>query len=146
MYDVNDILARLQKGETPDDIANECAQVLNAAMELDKKNKEAELQKQKAAEAEKEAKLDKYAKDMADAMLNYFTVLDPEAVELMNDENMFDVKEVRQTLDASYATIKSMLALAGALADKKPITMTPSSSSITSADASIAKFLKSFGL
>ena len=138
MYDVNEILARLQKGETPDDIANDCAKAINAAIELDKKNKEAELQKQK--EAEKEAKLDKYAKIMADAMIDYFTVLDPTVVELMNEENTFDVAEVRKTLDTSYATVKSMLALAGAMADKKPITTTPS------ADASIAEFLKSFGL
>ena len=145
MYEVNDILARLQKGESPETIANECAQALNAAMELDKKQKEAELQKQKEAElqkakaAEKEAKLNKYAEDMAAAMLNYFTVLDPEVIELMDEENVFDVKEVRETLDASYATIKSMLALAGVVADKKP-------ASLSDADASIAKFLKSFGL
>ena len=138
MYDVNEILARLQKGETPDGIANDCAKAINAAIELDKKNKEAELQKQK--EAEKEAKLDKYAKIMADAMIDYFTVLDPTVVELMNEENTFDVVEVRKTLDTSYATVKSMLALAGIMADKKPITTTPS------ADASIAEFLKSFGL
>lgn len=138
MYDVNEILARLQKGETPDDIANDCAKAINAAMELDKKNKEAELQKQK--EAEKEAKLDKYAKIMADAMIDYFTVLDPTVVELMSEENTFDVAEVRKTLDTSYATVKSMLALANVMADKKPV------STIPSADASIAEFLKSFGL
>lgn len=138
MYDVNEILARLQKGETPDDIANDCAKAINAAIELDKKNKEAELQK--AKEAEKEAKLNKYAKIMADAMIDYFTVLDPTVVELMNEENTFDVAEVRKTLDTSYATVKSMLALATVMADKKPITTTPS------ADASIAEFLKSFGL
>ena len=140
MYDVNEILARLQKGETPDDIANDCAKAINAAMELDKKNKEAELQKQKEKEAEKEAKLDKYAKIMADAMIDYFTVLDPTVVELMNEENTFDVAEVRKTLDTSYATVKSMLALANVMADKKPV------STIPSADASIAEFLKSFGL
>ena len=138
MYDVNEILARLQKGETPDDIANDCAKAINAAIELDKKNKEAELQKQK--EVEKEAKLDKYAKIMADAMIDYFTVLDPTVVELMSEENTFDVAEVRKTLDTSYATVKSMLALATVIADKKPATTTPS------ADASIAEFLKSFGL
>jgi hypothetical protein len=136
MYDVNEILARLQKGEKPETIANEFAKAINDAVALDKKNKEDAA----AKEAEKEAKLDKYAKIMADAMIDYFTVLDPTVVELMNEENTFDVAEVRKTLDTSYTTVKSMLALATVMADKKPITTTPS------ADASIAEFLKSFGL
>lgn len=143
MYDVNEILARLQKGEKPETIANEFAKAINDAVALDKKNKEAAA----AKEAEKEAKLNKYAKIMADAMIDYFTVLDPTVVELMNEENTFDVAEVRKTLDTSYATVKSMLALADAMANKKSITITPSASAITaSADDSIAEFLKSFGL
>ena len=43
MYNVEDILARIQKGESPEDIANEFAAVVNAAIDLDKKQKEEAL-------------------------------------------------------------------------------------------------------
>ena len=98
MYDVNEILARLQKGETPDDIANDCAKAINAAIELDKKNKEAELQKQKAAE--KENKLNTLAKTMLEAILEYVKVAEPEVAAMLGDEVTLDVSEVRSTLDS----------------------------------------------
>lgn len=145
MYDVNEILARIQKGEKPEDIANECAKAINDAISLDKKQKEeaaaAELQKK----TEKEAKLNKYAQDMANAMINYFTTLDPEITELMDEQDAFDAAEVRKTLDASYAAVKSMLALTSIISDSKP-TPAPSTILKKSDDDHIKDFLKNFGL
>ena len=141
MYDVNEILARIQKGEKPEDIANECAKAINDAISLDKKQKEEAAAVELQKKTEKEAKLNKYAQDMADAMINYFTTLDPEITELMDEQDAFDAAEVRKTLDASYAAVKSMLALASVMSDSKP-TPTPKKSD----DDYIKDFLKSFGL
>ena len=48
MYNSADILARLRKGETPDDIANEMANALNAAQDA--------LKAEKAKAAQEEEK------------------------------------------------------------------------------------------
>lgn len=141
MFDVNAILARLQNGETPDDIANECAKALNDAMTLDKKQKEAAAAAELQKKTEREEKLNKYAQDMVDAIINYFSILDPEVVELMDEHDALDAVEVRKTLDTSYAAIKSMLALTSIVSDSKP-TPTPTKSD----DDHIKDFLKSFGL
>lgn len=139
MYDVNAILARLQNGETPDDIANECAKAINAAIELDKKNKEAELQKAK------EAELDGYVNDMLTAMTNYLKASSPEVAAMMDkdDVEMIDPAELRKMLDASVAAALLAVKLADGL-DAKPTT--PTVKAARTPDDSIGEFLKSFGL
>ena len=139
MYDVNAILARLQNGETPDDIANECAQAINAAIELDKKNKEAELQKAK------EAELNGYVNDMLTAMTNYLKASSPEVAAMMaeDDVEMIDPAELRKMLDASVAAALLAVKLADGL-DAKPTT--PTVKATRTPDDSIGEFLKSFGL
>ena len=134
MYDVNEILARLQKGESPEVIANECAKVINDAIELDKKNKEAELQK--AKEAEKEAKLNALAETMLESILEYVKISAPEVAELLDDEVALDASEVRKTLDS----IIPMVAAAANLA-AVPVKKTDKASS---ADAAISAFLDAF--
>ena len=98
MYDVNEILARLQKGESPEAIANEYAKAINDAIALDKKNKEAELQK--AKEAEKENKLNALAETMLESILEYVKVAEPEVAVMLGDEATLDVSDVRSTLDS----------------------------------------------
>ena len=134
MYDVNEILARLQKGETPDDIANDCAKAINAAIELDKKNKEAELQKQKAAE--KEAKLNALANTVAETILEYVRVSAPEVAKLLDEETALDASEVRKTLDSIIPMVAAAAQLA-AMPVKK-------SDKASSADDAIAAFLDAF--
>ena len=138
MYDVNAILARLQNGETPDDIANECAKAINAAIELDKKNKEAELQKQK------EAELDKYINDMTVAMTNYIKAAYPEVADLMDEDTVLDVSEIRKMLDMSVRAAIASLELAEALSSKSAAT--PTSKATKTPDDAISQFLKTFGL
>lgn len=139
MYDVNAILARLQNGETPDDIANECAKAINAAIELDKKNKEAELQKAK------EAELNGYVNDMLTAIANYLKASSPEVAAMMdeNDVEMIDPAELRKMLDASVAAALLAVKLADGL-DAQPTT--PTVKAARTPDDSIGEFLKSFGL
>ena len=139
MYDVNAILTRLQNGETPDDIANECAKASNAAIELDKKNKEAELQKAK------EAELNGYINDIIAAMTNYLKASSPEVAALIDKEGteMIDPAELRKMLDASVAAALLAVKLADGL-DIKPAAPTPKAA--RTPDDSIGEFLKSFGL
>ena len=138
MYNVNDLLAKIQAGSTPDDLANEFATALNLAMDLDKKNKEAELQKAK------EAELDGYVNDMIVAMNNYLKASNPEVAALMDDDDdLIDPAELRKMLDASIATALLAVKLADGL-DVKP-SPSPSKAPKTSDDA-ISQFLKNFGL
>lgn len=139
MYDVNAILSRLQSGETPDDIANECAKAINAAIELDKKNKEAELQKAK------EAELNGYVNDMLTAMTNYLKASSPEVAAMMdeNDVEMINPAELRKMLDASVAAALLAVKLADDLDVK---TSAPATKAVRTPDDSIGEFLKSFGL
>lgn len=134
MYDVNAILTRLQNGEKPEDIANECAKAINDAMELDKKNKEAALQKQK--EAAKEAKLNELAKTMLEAILEYVKVVEPEVAVMLDDEATLDVSEVRSTLD-SIIPMVAAAAKISAVPVKK-------SDKPSSADSAIEAFLNAF--
>ena len=141
MYDVNAILARLQNGETPDNIANECAQAINDAVALDKKNKEAELQKQKA----KEAELNGYINDIIAAMTNYLKASSPEVAALIDKEGteMIDPAELRKMLDASVAAALLAVKLADGL-DIKPAAPAPKAA--RTPDDSLREFLKSVGL
>ncbi len=134
MTNVNEILARLQKGESPEAIANEYAKAINDAIELDKKNKEAELQKQKAAE--KEAKLNALADTMVKTILEYVRVSAPEVAKLLDEENALDASEVRKTLDSIIPMVSAAAQLAAMPAKK--------SDKASSADDAIAAFLDAF--
>ena len=153
MYNVNDILARIQKGESPEDIANEFAAAVNAAIDLDKKEKEAAAQKAKEEAAAKEAKLNKYIADMTTAMSNYVRESHPEVAEFMSADDILDPAEIRNMLDQSINAALAMIALADAMQNKtapaaKPtsIPAKPTSKAAMTADDAIDQFLKNFGL
>jgi hypothetical protein len=137
MTNVNDILARLQKGESADDIATEFANMINDAIKLN----DAENQKQKAAQ-EREDKLNGYAHDIAAALAGYVSVYDPKLAAYLNSEDLdiADIAGIRSTLDTAIATA----ALAVKLADGLDIKPTPSPSKTP--DDAISQFLKNFGL
>ena len=154
MYNVNDILARIQKGESPEDIANEFAAAVNAAIDLDKKEKEAAAQKAKEEAAAKEAKLNGYIVDMTTAMTNYIKLANPEVAEFMTDEDFVDPTEIRKMLDQSINAALAMVALADAMKNKTApaakLTSIPakpaSIKASMTADDAIEQFLKNFGL
>lgn len=151
MYDVNEILARLQKGEKPEAIAEEFANAINDAVALDKKNKEAELQKAKEEAAAKEAKLDSYINDMVVAMTNYIKAAYPTVAELMDESDFVDASEIRKMLDVSVKAAIASLQLAEALTSKHTATeftgfKTPASKATGTPDDAINQFLKNFGL
>ena len=136
MYNVNDILARIQKGEDPKDIANEFANAVNAAIDLDKKQKEAEAAK--AAAAQKEKELSDLATKIATDMTKYIKLSHPEAAELMDGD--ISAEDVRLTLDTSIKTIMATAAMVSSIGTKA------GSKAPKTADDAIEQFLKNFGL
>ena len=148
MYNTNDLLARIQAGENPEDIANEFAKQLNDVIELDRKQKEAEAAAKKEAEKaalQKEADLDKYANDMAEAMLNYVKLAEPEVAKLLEEsDGALDINEMRSMLDAAIKTIVVSLKVAAAF--EPHIDSTPAPKAAKTPDDAINQFLKNFGL
>ena len=144
MYDVKDILARIQAGESPETIANEFADAVNAAVKLN----DEEIQKQKAAEekAAKDAKLDACVQAMATAMSDYIAIAEPELVAELGADNVIDVDEFRHAIDAALAAGKLALNIAKTL-DEKPVTKSKAATSAAKTpDDAINQFLKNFGL
>lgn len=116
MINEKDILARLQAGEDAQKIADELANVLNAAnatylAEVEAKKKaEAEAAK-KAAEAQAvEEEKNELAQIIADAVMDYIDVAAPG---LMDDEDEeLEASEVRKLLDSMIPMMVSLKNLA----------------------------------
>ena len=115
MINEKDILARLQAGEDAQKIADELANVLNAAnatyiAEVEAKKKaEAEAAK-KAAEAQAvEEKKNELAQIIADAVMDYIDVCAPDLID--DDEDPLDGAEVRKLLDGMIPLMVSLKGL-----------------------------------
>ena len=153
MFTKEDILARLQNGETAEDIALEVANALNEA-EAEKKALDAEL----AAKEKEETRVlnaKRVAVDgMLDALCDYL-VASGEG-DLIKDIKDIETDKVIEMLDGSIEMVKSLEKLKdlqfplGEL--HKAATINPRVHKIVvdadedSADAAIDSFLKSFGL
>ena len=135
MYNVNDILARIQKGENPETIAHEFAKSINDAVALDKKQKAEAAAK--AAAAQKEKELAALATSIAADMTKYIKLSSPEAAKLM--DNDISAEDVKLTLDTSIKTIMTTAAMVSSLAPKA------SPKAATTADDAIEQFLKEIG-
>ena len=97
MYTKNDIMARLQKGDDPQTIANEIADTLNAAL------KEYEESKVEAAKKEAAAKKDaEKQKDMTE-LCNMFNAYMHKYYDW--DEGAFDEDDVREIIEATEAAM-----------------------------------------
>ena len=141
MTDVKAILARLQNGESADDIANEFATLINDAVKLN----DAEIQKQKEAEAKAalEENLNAKAQAILDALYDYVSAAAPDlAAELGDDSELYDVEQLRSIVDSALAGVKLSLSIAKSFNDepKADPKVAPS------ADDKIKQFLKNFGL
>jgi hypothetical protein len=144
MFNSNDLLARIQAGENPDTIADEFAKQLNYAMELDRKQKEAEAAAKQEAENAKSAKLDECVQTIVKAMADYISISDPDLAAELNDSDIMDTKSVRETLDAAIAAAKFAMTLAGI--SPKTSTPDPKAKAAKTSDDAISQFLKNFGL
>ena len=147
-----DILARLQNGETADDIALEVATALNAA-EAEKKALDAEL----AAKEKEETRVlnaKRVAVDgMLDALCDYLVAAGED--DFIKDLNEIDTDKVIKMLDGSINMAKSLEKLKGlefpmfginGSVTKPKVHKIVVDADKASADEVIGDFLKEFGL
>ena len=134
MYSSADILARLRKGETPEDIANEMADALNEAQDTLKAEEAKAVQ-----EKEKNEQLDKLAARIAADVNEYLEVA--AGVNLADEERMTgeEVRELTEGLTPLLDLLKDM---------KVSVTKTPHTKTvkIRSPEAVFAKFFKDMGI
>lgn len=144
MTNVDEILARLQNGETMDDIAADISKALTAAGQKFQEEKEKKIAE--AAALEKEAKLNDLAETMLLAIEEYVSVRCPEAVDAESID--MEVAEFREMLDEFLDTMVKMKELFGDFAltaVRVPKTEPKAPKKLKSADDKIADFLKTMG-
>ena len=134
MYNSADILARLRKGETPDDIANEMANALNEAQDALKAEEAKAVQ-----EEEKNKQLDALAARIADDVSEYLEVA--AGIKLTDEERMTG-EEVRNLAD-ELSPLLDLLKNMKVSVKKTPHTKTVK---IQSPEAVFAKFFKDMGI
>ena len=134
MYNSADILARLRKGETPDDIANEMANALNEAQDTLKAEEAKAVQ-----EKEKNEQLDALAARIADDVSEYLEAA--AGIKLTDEERMTgeEVRDLANELSPLLDLLKNM---------KVSIKKTPHTKTvkIQSPEAVFAKFFKDMGI
>ena len=97
MYTKNDIMARLQKGDDPQAIANEIADTLNAALAEYEESQKAAKEKEAAAKKDAEKQ-----KDMTE-LCNMFNAYMHKYYDW--DEGAFDEDDVREIIEATEAAM-----------------------------------------
>ena len=134
MYNSADILARLRKGETPDDIANEMANALNEAQDTLKAEEAKAVQ-----EKEKNEQLNALAARIADDVSEYLEIA--AGIKLTDEERMTG-EEVRDLAD-ELSPLLDLLKNMKVSVKKTPHTKTVK---IQSPEAVFAKFFKDMGI
>ena len=134
MYNSADILARLRKGETPDDIANEMANALNEAQDALKAEEAKAVQEKK-----KNEQLNALAARIADDVSEYLEVA--AGIKLTDEERMTgeEVRDLANELSPLLDLLKNM---------KVSVKKTPHTKTvkIQSPEAVFAKFFKDMGI
>ena len=134
MYNSADILARLRKGETPDNIANEMANALNEAQDALKAEEAKAVQ-----EKEKNEQLNALAARIADDVSEYLEVA--AGIKLTDEERMTgeEVRDLANELSPLLDLLKNM---------KVSVKKTPHTKTvkIQSPEAVFAKFFKDMGI
>lgn len=134
MYNSADILARLRKGETPDDIANEMANALNEAQDALKAEEAKAVQ-----EKEKNEQLNALAARIAADVDEYLEVA--AGIKLTDEERMTG-EEVRELAD-ELSPLLDLLKDAKITVKKTPHSKTVK---VQSPEAVFAKFFKDMGI
>ena len=124
MINEKDILARLQAGEDAQKIADEMANMLNAAnatylAEVEAKKKaEAEAAKKAAEASALEEEKNELAQIIADAVMDYIDVCAPDLID--DDEDPLDGAEVRKLLDGMIPLMVSLKGLQAVMPGANP--------------------------
>lgn len=149
MFNVEDILARLQKGETIENVAAEMTKALNAAEAKFQEEKE-QAEKAKIQE-QKEKDLNDLAEIMLDATKQYMELKYPEVAE--TGEFDMTVAEFRGMMDDAVEAVFGLRSMFGEMINeflaptpvKVPKSEPKAPKKLKSADDKIADFLKSMG-
>lgn len=144
MMNVDEILARLQNGETMDDIAADISKALTTAEQKFQEEKE-----KKAAEVaalETEVKLNDLAETILLAVDEYLRIKSPEFAEAFAEEDI-SVEDFREMLDDLIESVAGIFTLSSKLKSLEEKSK-PSTAIFTpkTADDKIADFLKAMGL
>ena len=141
MYNSADILARLRKGETPDDIANEMANALNEAQDALKAEEAKAVQ-----EKEKNEQLNALAARIADDVSEYLEVA--AGIKLTDEERMTgeEVRELADGLSPLLDLLKNMKVSVSETPHSKTIKVSSPSIKVKSPEDVFAKFFKELGL
>ena len=130
-----DIIARLQKGEKIEDIANEMSEILNTA-EADYKAAEA----QKAAETSRVEEAKREAvKMIIDGACDYCVAIGEE--KLLTELHEVDIDKIVEAIDSWFVMLKALADL-----DKLEFKVPTEKKVAAGADTVIANFLRDFGL
>lgn len=115
MYNMNDILAQLQGGQSADQIAKSFTDALNAAIQ--KQNEQSE------AEARRKAKIS----DMADLIEDIFDFIDEYYPEVLPEDMDLEITEadVAELIDELDAAIPQLVQLTSALKGLEELTAKP---------------------
>lgn len=142
MYDINDILARLAKGEKPDVIAQEFTDALNGAIAEQQKQQE-ELARKRHEQEVRECKIQTVITAICDMLETCYPALyNPEIRKVTVadvEETMAEVVKLAGTLDDLGTFTVSLRS--PKLTAKQPATVKAENTAIRSADA-LQEFLR----
>lgn len=140
MYNVNDILARLQNGESADAIAQSFADALNGALQ--------KQEEEKAAVAKRHEDKVAALTTVIDSVINFIKEFYPDAF-LDFEYSTEDVESIIETLDNEIPKLKELseaLAELEALTKKPKTNSKPATLTATVSGDAITNFLKANGL
>lgn len=149
MYNMEDILARLQKGERIEDIGNEIANVMNQAVAAHN----AEIEAKKAEEARLAAEKDKadakraLMEELIDIVKEFAILEGMDESELeISDEEVEQLIAAFTEMFAAMRDLKKMLSSIEASVETKPIRTTPGKATVHAKtdEQILADFLKMF--
>jgi hypothetical protein len=143
MYNVNDILARLQNGESADAIAQSFADALNGAIQKQQEEKAVAAKRHE----DKVAALTSIIDDVIDFIEEFYPEMIPEGMDFE-----FSAEDVEGAIKALDESVPQFVELNAALSDLKTLTKKPEADRVVAkanhkptGDA-IANFLKANGL
>lgn len=115
MFDVNEILAMLQNGETTESIAQKALDAVNEASRIQKEEeeKQARYEAEKALEAQKQQEMDSALDDMIGAAISYFDLIDEK---LADELETWWMNTTDEEVDGLHASIAALVGMYGALA------------------------------
>ena len=146
MFDKADILARLQDGDTIEDIAKEMTDALNEADQAFQESEAKRLEEQKRVfEQERVREAKRVAVDMMlDAVCDYLVAAGED--KLLDEVHEIDTDKVVELLDGTIEMTKSLEKLKGLQFPLMGVNYPIAPAKKVNADLVLGNFLKEFGL